>query len=420
MSLAARIALILIVIVINVVSYIITISKGASAEKRCYNFLRLQAIFFPIIDLGTNAFGSTLGINTLAFILINTDIFRYGINWRQNKAIKYLIFIMLISAIFSGNIMNSIKVIPGYCIGFAVYLITEKAFSKSEFNINHILNLLKWIVFYIITFAVIQLFIYKEFTLFYKILQFDNRISSCMMDPQTAGVVIAIVFAFFWNSFSNLNKRRFQYLIICTALFLIGSLTGSKTFIIGIAAAIVLFTIYAKKSLKIILSITLIAFISIIFWDKLLELSVFQRFKTFDSSLELRQAVFWTAAINIFIQNWTTGIGPGNFQSYVKEHQLPLTHGQGDEMIYATQPESGWLLFLDEYGILSIFWLLFFIKPFFKKQNKFINTSILIPWIISFVSVYNLTSMHVVFLVYLTLSLINKCNRKNENHTISI
>ena len=214
MSLAARIALILIVIVINVVSYIITISKGASAEKRCYNFLRLQVIFFPIIDLGTNAFGSTLGINTLAFILINTDIFRYGINWRQNKAIKYLIFIMLISAIFSGNIMNSIKVIPGYCIGFAVYLITEKAFSKSEFNINHILNLLKWIVFYIITFAVIQLFIYKEFTLFYKILQFDNRISSCMMDPQTAGVVIAIVFAFFWNSFSNLNKRRFQSLII--------------------------------------------------------------------------------------------------------------------------------------------------------------------------------------------------------------
>lgn len=412
MSVAARIALIFIVAIINIISFVLINNKGASAERRCYNFLRLQAIFFPIIALGTNAFGSTLGMNTLAFILINIDIFRNGINWRKHNAIKYLIFIMLISAIFSGNIVNSLKAIPEYCIGFAVYLITEKAFSKSDFNIHHVLSLLKWIIFHIITFAIIQLFISKEFTLFYEILKFDDRISSCMMDPQTAGVVIAILFAFFWNSYSNLNKKRFKYLIICFVLFLIGSLTGSKTFIIGIAAAVILFAIYAKKSFKIILSIGLIAFLCIIFWDKLLELSVFQRFKQFEDSYEIRQTIFWTAAINIFIQNWSTGIGPGNFQSYVKEHHLPLTHGDGDQMIYATQPESGWLLFLDEYGILSIFWVLFFIRPFFKKQDKFINTSLIIPWVINFVSVYNLTSMHVMFLVYFTLSLINICNNK--------
>ena len=75
-------------------------------------------------------------------------------------------------------------------------------------------------------------------------------------------------------------------------------------------------------------------------------------------------------------------------------------------MVYAFQPESGYLLWLDEYGIFSILYILAIIFLMKQKNAYFEYRLVLLPFLIAFVSLYNLTSGQVVYLVALFSSAI--------------
>lgn len=407
MSILFRALLIVIVFIINAICFFS--NRHAPTAKRCYNYLFLQILFFPIIGLATNAAGSSLSLNTFAFLIINSDIFLRKIKWSSHKLVIGLFLIMITSALFSFNVSNALLTIPTYSVCLVVYLTANIVFSDKQYaNLETIVRFLKILIFYVLSFALIQIFINRDFNLYYNVLFTHERISSCMPDPQLAGVVFAILFMYLWNLYAATKKNNFIYLAGCTSLFISGAFTGSKSFFLGLCVAMLVYLWYGKKNVKITICFCLILFACIIYADQLYELPVFQRFKDADESLDFRKTVFWAEAINIFNDNWLLGIGPGNFQSYAEYHHLPLTHGSGHDFIYATQPESGWLLLLDEYGIFSIFWLIFFTRPFMKKQSKAINVSLLTPWIIAYVSVNNLSSMQVTLLLFMTIALIEK------------
>lgn len=145
------------------------------------------------------------------------------------------------------------------------------------------------------------------------------------------------------------------------------------------------------------------------YWE---QLPVFQRFVNFDESYSYRQDVFWMQGIQIFLDNWLGGIGTGNFQLYIEEKQIPLIHWHGGDNIYATQPESGYLLWLDELGIFSIIYILLLSNILKKKGNALCNVMLVTPWMISFISVYNLESRHMVFVLFMILAFIFSTSRK--------
>lgn len=417
MSPIIRGVIILFVIFINGMVFFFMRKRKENIAQRCYTFLCLQSIFFPIIDLSMNMFGSPhtcLGVSSLLFVIINFDIFR-NINWRSQKLILALITIMIVSALLSMNIVNSLSSIPGYLIGFIVYFAAYIAFSSEDFSHKEaIIRLFKLPIIYIILWGVIQIFITPKFSLYYSFWFKEVRVSSCFLEPQVAGTAIAILFILEWNYFQN--SRNNSAMLICFFLFCIGCFTGSKSFFMGISVAILISSFWNKYKSKLLVSGCLSIIIAIIFFDYWIDFPVFDRLLKIDKSLVYRQNVYWAYAIDIFRNNWLSGIGPGNFESYMESAKLPLQHFIEGKYVYASQPESGYLLWLDEYGIMSIIWLFLIGYVFTRKVNPVINISLLIPWVIGFVSVYNFISMHIVFLVFLIVGIIIKSDNIEVNH----
>lgn len=132
------------------------------------------------------------------------------------------------------------------------------------------------------------------------------------------------------------------------------------------------------------------------FW---INLPVFSRMEDAQSSLEGRAGLYWLTAIEIFLDNFWTGIGPGSFFEYVESNSLPLVHMIDGTKVSASQPESGYLLWLDEYGLFSIGLFVLLIYAFSRKGDALCNRSLLVPWMVCFVSLYNLTSAHVSYVI---------------------
>lgn len=409
MSPIARGIIILIVIFINGLVFFLMRKRKSDIAQRCYTYLYLQAIFFPIIDLSMNIGGiprTCLGISSLLFVIINNDIF-HNINWRSQKLILILIGVMIFSALLSGNILHSLSSIPGNLIGFVIYFAAYIALSSKEFsNKEAIARLFKLPIIYVIVWGLIQIFITPKFSLYHSFWFKEVRISSCFLEPQTAGVAIATLFILVWNYLQN--SRNNLAIVFCFLLFLIGCLTGSKSFFIGLLVAVLVSSFWNKYKSKLFVSGCVMIIITIVSFNYWIDFPVFKRLLTMDKSLDYRQDIYWAYAVDIFRDNWFSGIGPGNFKSYVEAAKLPLQHFSEGKYIYASQPESGYLLWLDEYGIMSIIWLLLVGYVFTRKGNKIINISLLIPWGIGFVSVYNFISMHIVFFVFLIASMIIK------------
>jgi hypothetical protein len=131
--------------------------------------------------------------------------------------------------------------------------------------------------------------------------------------------------------------------------------------------------------------------------------------------MESRQSVYWFYAIAIFTTNWFSGIGTGVFQKYIEKYNIPLTHNTNDDIIYATQPESGYLLWLDELGIFSIVWLVILLAMIIKyRGNNVINTSLLTPWLIAFVSLYNLQSSMLTYILFMSAAAIIYSSKRKK------
>lgn len=403
-----------IIVVLILTFFVISIYQRSIRKniyERSYIYLSFLSIFFPFLDIsfgeGINLFDSA----SFMFLILNFDIFK-RVRWKSFSLVVLFVIILLITSLFSAFSTNSLEALPNRLSGFIMFMtvIVMLSDKKKQYDSDTLVKLLRLPIFYAILWGLIQLMILPHFSIYYSAYTEDARISSCFREPQVAGCIIAIFTLYEWNKFSI--KAKWIDLLFACILFLIGCYTGSKSFFIGFFIGFILIFLSNKLSASKFGFLVVIAFIIAFtenYWE---QLPVFQRFVNFDESYSYRQDVFWMQGIQIFLDNWLGGIGTGNFQLYIEEKQIPLIHWHGGDNIYATQPESGYLLWLDELGIFSIIYILLLSNILKKKGNALCNVMLVTPWMISFISVYNLESRHMVFVLFMILAFIFSTSRK--------
>lgn len=413
MSPLVRGLIILLILIWGIAYIIIQKAQNIPLNKRCYNFLIKLSIIFPFLepavvrnDLSISVGTTLIGI----FWIINLSLFRSFFR-RQFIWIFVFILICLCSAILSDFPINSILSIYTYLVIF-LYFFTCLYAIKSSSHTDFLDIIVRNIGIWILLFAFIQIFFNQSFTFFYQIRIDGSRLDYCFVDPQTAGVVTAFISIFYFNKY--IYSQPGKNLLFFIVFLILTALTGSKSAILAIGFGIVLSMLANGVKLKyVILGVIFIIAICIAY-TLLSELVIFERLNEFDSSLNTRQSVYWAKAYQIFWDNWLTGIGPGNFKLYNIEHNIGLTHWTKNGNIFASQPESGYLLLLDEFGIWTIIPFLLVLSLFRIRSKSYYNFSLLSPWLIGSISLSSLGYISVSFV----LSIIAAAIYYNNEHGV--
>lgn len=396
----------LLVIIFGLVAVLMIIWQslcGIRLEKRAYTYLFLMSIMFPLIDLGIERGGfrlSIFNVATTAYLLFNWKILKL---LKKYYLVVWLLVAHIITSLFSEFAMSSLLSIPdkmkGFVVLFAV-LVAGQNIGGNKDKYRLFFRLFKWPLFFTLLWGIVQLLIDPFFTLFYSVWHKEVRISSCFVDPQICGCAVAILAIYEWLRY--IRCRNIQHLLFFALLMIIGMFTGSKSFLIGVVAGLIVSLFFIKWKSQTIFLFVLAGLGVILTYDQWIMLPVFERLRDMDSSLEGRGELYWSVALLIFMANWLTGIGCGNFQQYIEKYNYPLMHHTEDgDFIYANQPESGYLLWLDEMGVFSVFWLMVLIYILRKRGDMQFNVSLLVPWMICFVSLYNLQSNMLIYLLFL-------------------
>lgn len=383
---------------------------GKSVVKRIDSYLLCISFFFPFLDISLSNGVNTLNAISYIYICVNIDVL-VKFNWRKYYVILVLVLILLFTSFLSEFYVDSLLSIFPILTGFIIFISVTVLLEYNPFI--SLYKYLKMPIVYTIIWWLIQL-LFPNFTLYRSELT-ESRLSSCYLEPQVAGCVIAMLSLYKCNSY--ICKKYLRDLLLAFILFIIGCFTGSKTFFIGFSFGFIYLLIFQKIDVKKILFSIGFFMVILLTQNVWMELPVFQRFETVDDSYNYRSRVFWTKAYEIFENNWFSGIGTGVFQQYLQRYHIPLQHWHGGDIIYATQPESGYLLWLDEIGIFSVIYFVMIIYIIKRRGNKYCNISLFFPWIINFVSVYNLESRQLVFILFIVSAyIVNYSNRKERLH----
>lgn len=417
-----RALLIIVLCVISLIVFLYNRLTHKTKETRAHTLLLLLSFYYPFLDLSFTPFSiriTPFDFTLWSFIIINWDFIS---ELKRYKVLQVLLGIMVFTSMLSEFMTDSILSIPKSFRVFVLFMVAGVTFresSEAHYNSKHLLKLFQWPAISALCFGLIQIFIAPDFTLYYSSWSKESRISSCFLDPQIAGCCMATFAIFFLNRF--LNSHNWKNLILFMFCILVGLYTGSKVFILSIAIGVVLSLLKATKISQSIIFLSLSCILLIVFSNKLEGLLIFERFNNFDSSLEGRQELYWLGALDIFQNNWFSGIGPGVFQQYVEKYNYPLVHNIDGEQVYALQPESGYLLWLDEYGIFAIIFLIIIFSLLrLKSKGNLDYRILLIPFLISFVSLYNLSSSQLAYLVAITSAALVYAYHNHTNKRVQI
>lgn len=417
MSVLLRGSLFLIISFIFITIIVYQSLSKKSIRKRAYTYLLLSSIFFPFLDLGISAGGLNLKVfyvGTITYFIFNyRPLIKIA---KQYYLIPIYVVILLFTSLMSEFVTDSLLSILDKLIGAIVFLAAIIVYdSIDEKNrLKLFAKYMKVPIILTLFFGLIQIFVDLNFSIFYSVWDREARISSCFPDPQIAGCATAVLASYIWNMY--LNNNKILYLAIIVTLTYIGLQTGSKAFFLGFIASIMISSFFTRRKAIFTITIILIGVVLILTQDYWSQLYIFERINDAESSLESRQGYYWLGAFEIFKDNWFTGIGSGIFQQYLAKHNIPMVHNINGEEFYASQPESGYLLWLDELGIFSIIYIVIILYFVFKKYgNRYINLSIIAPWFIAFISLYNLKSYMLAYILFTTLALmvIQTENRKH-------
>lgn len=412
MSVIVRGTLGIIIILLGISLIIYQFGAGVKFNRRCYHYLIYLSMMYPLMDTGISRFDiqfSPINVLTIIFCIINFKIFKSFIT-KKFLLISIFIVIASLSALLSEYKLNSILSVYTYLNPILIFFIALNAARYK--GISYLLqSISKYIVFWIAIFALIQFTIDPQFSILASHKEANDRLCYCFIDPQTAGAICATLAVLYIN-FHFHNYGKYNIPIFLLMVFLTVS-TGSKSSSIGLllGVSIAVFYTYLKpKHIFAFLSLVCIISFTYNIWSTL---PVFKRFNEFDNSLNSRQDVYWAKGFEVYNDNSVIGIGPGNFMNYNKDNHLGLIHkSNNNEILYASQPESGYILIFDEFGIFALLLIIIWGSVFkFVKKGAF-NTSLIIPWLFSFISLYNLSYKSVSFVVALMYASIYFYNKQ--------
>lgn len=409
-----RAVLVIVLCLISLAIFIYNILTHKSRAKRAYSLLMFLCVAYPFLDLSFTPFNirvTPFDFALWSFLIVNYD---FIVELKRYKLLVLLLCVMILTSLLSEFVVDSLWSIPKSFRVFALFIIScvyFRSFCTNEIN-NRFIKLFIWPAIVAVVFGVIQISISPSFSLYFSQWNKEARISSCFIDPQIAGCCIAILATYMLNIF--LCYRKILSLFLFVLLLFVGLYTGSKVFVLSVAVCMCISLFKARRKSQAIFFFIFSCVLLFVMYTQLGDLLIFERMNDMDSSLEGRKELYWLGAWDIFTNNWFSGIGSGVFQQYIEKYNYPMAHFVDGEYLYAMQPESGYLLWLDEYGILGIVFLLIIIALLRGKSSCKLDCRImLIPFLICFASLYNLSSAQLVFLLSI-ISAVLYCSANNK------
>lgn len=352
---------------------------------------------------------------------------------RIHQTIIYLFLFILISTLVRVFVYSDfsqslgIMILQISCLLIFSRIIYE-LFTSNNQSINKVQKILSFILIFSFLFLLIQFIIGISFT----ISKSPNvnveggtvlRYPSFFQDPQKYGQFLAAVSLFTLLSF-NSSKLSFLKLILFifsgTALLY----TGARAPLGGWILALILFILFIPIDRKyyllpffILIPVFLIEYYHII--------PVFNR-ASMDDSYSFRNDI-WRIAYSIFEEHPLSGIGLGNYQTYVEYFHSDQYWIVDNDITFYDHPESGYLKLLVEMGIVGfiplvliiLFVLISGILQYlrFNNINSAFFTLSFLSWVIGFTTVYSLGDVRIMVLIIIISTAIISFSSRNTTYS---
>ncbi|KIC94310.1 hypothetical protein OI18_11785 [Flavihumibacter solisilvae] len=350
--------------------------------------------------------------------------------------ITYLLLVLLVAGVLHSEFVDKglqhLLRFMSYVI-FCKVLITECMVDR-KFE-STVMNWMKVGLLFSVFFMVMQMLFgveivrvfgfYSEAALNPNILSFAGiRYPSFFQDPQKYAQYLAAISFFFLADIKKTDK----FPIVPIALFVLSVValffTGARAAFLGLCAGLAFILLFLKMEYKMIF-LAFIAVVIPILWIFKDDFVLFNRDSTVIDMYDTR-SVFWDEGLVIFSEQPMLGIGVGNYQDYVGKHYVDQYWISEGEITYYDQPESGYLKYLVEYGVLGFIpFMAFFIIPvlkgiryIFTRQKDFTSIVLiasLISWLIGFITVCSFTDIRMCVVIgAITCLLISRIESLNQ------
>ncbi|MFA5948518.1 MAG: O-antigen ligase family protein [Candidatus Gracilibacteria bacterium] len=237
------------------------------------------------------------------------------------------------------------------------------------------------------------------FSVFYNLAGGNHQNDLRLAGPLDAAVYLGFYLApfllFFTIDFFENKKKPSLLLAILLGILIIA--TRSMGSVLGIFLTLSLYIFIKQKNkilktfkAKLILTILALIIFSAVFYTKILP-TINTNYSSLDERGEIYQTSIYLLKENP--KNWLTGLGFGQFQYYF-EHTADLALSRPPLDYYVLQPHNIFLLFIFNFGLLGLIFLLTIIYkilknlinvnslPFFQLSAIFISVYFLIHGII--------------------------------------
>ena len=413
----------LIIIVLLVVSFFFIQMIFTKSDKNKV-FIKYIIFFFPFISIDLiPSFGSftIFEFLTIIFFLLfyrSKDVTIQNSN--VYSVVFYILTLVVIIGAFNASSLSKdtwVALIQYFSIfGFAKILIDE-CFENMYFS-QSVINTLKFASIFSLFFLLGQFVFGVEFSiersLNSNVLNLDViRYPSYFQDPQKyAQFLAATSFLFLIKDKDSPQLPIINFVFVLFVFFAL-LFTGGRAGLGGWLVGLFIFILFANNNIKVFSIVTILSILLFVY-NYSESFAMFKRSSVVDA-YDFRLSI-WQDAIKIFLNHPFLGIGIGNYANYVSVHNPDQFWISDNRITYFSHPESGYLKFLTEFGIIGfilVISLLLFpiIKAFINFRNsKDINIILIISaltsWMVGFYTVYSFDDARIRVLVITLICLL--------------
>lgn len=405
-----------------------------SAKNKIERYI--QIIFFSFVFIDFSVAPGVLGVSLFDMLTFFITPFFISSNYKNkiliSKKIKIIFFVfsffLIIGSFLSINsLISFLRLFQHF--NYLVFFLIFTSYINDKKNYIRIKPYIIYSLLFCLIFLIIQTVIGLNFTFYSQLNSNVNiegtRFPGPFQDPQKLAQFLAMASCLFFSLSLNSKKKRLQYFLYGILMIIGIFFSGSRGALFGLTIGVFYFMIKQTIKTKKIIYLFIISIVSVFTFFISENSMLFKRAEKSDDDLAFRAAI-WTKAYSFFTENPILGIGTGGYSEFVQKRDPDQFWLVNDEIVYYNHPESGFLLWLVEFGIvvflILITVILYMVNPFFKSKIKKDNSITLleagiIAWVISFITVDSLGDKRigVTLLILFSLLYLSKYNRTSKN-----
>jgi O-antigen ligase len=299
----------------------------------------------------------------------------------------------------------------------------EEIKDDPEFGLK-VIRVLKTMALISVVFVAFQLVVGLRFTVYAALNTNTNtgaesalRYPSFFHDAQKYAQFAAMTSFLFFIDAEGKAPSTPRKLVLFFALVVGLILSGGRAAFLGLSAGIAFLVAMGRLKYKLlgVAGIAVVVVLALSFSDRI---PLLNRSESVDESYEIRNN-YWQQALRIYDDNQLWGIGIGNYRNYVAQYARDQVWiMENGDILYFDHPESGYLKFLVEFGMIGfILCMLFILLPVASSIREYFNhhcytpfflVASIICWLVSFVTVYTLSDLRIAVLLTSVVCLLIK------------